>query len=125
MASLCNLKGTFKPQKAKLEVQDVNGCTKPSLTTIFQRLFPAVNLDEASGNFIMSDQFDFDELEVDKPSQGVTVKATAKDTLAYVERRILLGEGKLTIGFPASASTAGGIKPWTVKIEGKFYMLFS
>ncbi len=119
MAGKCNLRGTFTSSKAKLQVQELDGCTNPSLTEIFHRFFPAIDLDRASGNRILSDDFYFDELEVAKGSQDVTVKATAKGVLDFVERELLLTEGRLRLEFPATATTFGGITQWRVVIEGE------
>ncbi len=119
MAGICNLKGTFTSETAKLEVVESGGCTKPSLTMIFQRLFPDINLNEATEGFIISDQFELDELEVEKSSLEVTVQATAKDTLDYAQRKILVNDGKLTLGFSAGANTLVGIEFWRIKVEGE------
>eukprot|EP00794_Sanderia_malayensis_P016803 gene16803-18499_t len=118
MAGNCNLKGTFTSELATLQVEEAGECVKPSLTVIFQKLFPTINVNDATQEFILSDQFDFKKLEVVKSSKEVTIEASAKDTLDYSERRILVSEGELTLGFSASGSSVLGIENWRIKIEG-------
>ncbi len=60
-----------------------------------------------------------------KSNKEVIIEANAKDTIAFVDRTILINDGKLTLGFSASADTVVGVKFWSIKIEGKFYVVFS
>lgn len=64
IAGNCNLKGTITPDNAELAVEKTDSCTKPSLKVIFEKLFPIINLQEATQGFILSDQYVLDKLDV-------------------------------------------------------------
>ena len=117
MAGSCNLKGTFTADKAVLDVES-GSCEKPSLAVIFQKLFPDIDLFEATGKVILPDQFELNKLEIAKSDKEVSIDATAKETLNFVERKMLIKDGKLNLGFTAGAH-AVGIKLWKIKIEGR------
>ena len=119
MAGSCNLKGTFTDEKAVLAVEDGGGsCAKPSLNLIFAKLFPEINLNTATEKFILAEQFFFKKMEIIKSSKEVSLDATAKDKLTYCERKIILEDGTLNLGFTAGAPVVG-IKLWKIKVEGR------
>ena len=118
IAGSCSLQGTFSGGKAVLKVQSEDDCTNPSLTVIFTKLFPSIEVAETTQNFIIPDKFDFDELEIVTATKKVTVKAAAKDTWAIAERRLLLGDAKLTLGFTAGTQITG-MKDWKVHVVGR------
>ena len=94
-------------------------CIKPSLKVIMTKLFPAVKVVETTENFILPDKFDFEELEIVIGTKEVTVKSSAKDSWGIAERKLLLGDAKLTLAFTAGKEVKG-MKDWKIHVVGKF-----
>ena len=84
---------------------------------IFDALFPTVDVLASTDNFINHESFEFESLEIVKATSEVTIEAKAKDTWAFVERKILLGDAKLTLGFTAGQPLTS-IKNWRIKAVG-------
>ena len=118
IAGSCSLQGTFSGGKAVLKVKAEGECTKPSLKVIFTKLFPSIKVAETTENFILPDKFDFDELEIVTATKEVIIKAAAKDSWGISERRLLLGDAKLTLGFTAGKQITG-MKDWKVHVVGR------
>ena len=118
IAGSCSLQATFNTDKAVLKVKSEGGCTKPSLNIIFTKLFPSVMVAETTENFILPDKFNFEELEIATATKEVKVKATAKDAWGIAERRLLLGDAQLTLGFTAGKEVKG-MKDWELHVVGR------
>ena len=118
IAGSCSLQGTFSPEKAILKAKSESGCTKPSLKVIFTKLFPAVQVAQTTENFILPDKFDFEELEIASATKEVKIKSAAKDAWGIAERRLLLGDAKMTLEFTAGKEVRG-MKDWKIHIVGR------
>ena len=121
IAGSCSLDATFSGEKAELKTKADGKCTKPSLKVIFEKLFPAVKVSETTENFIIPEKFDFEELTIDIATKEVKVKGAARDSWGIAERRLLLENAKLTLGFTAGKAITG-IKDWEIHVEGMFFM---
>ena len=119
IAGSCSVEATFSGEKADLKTKAEGGCTKPSLKAIFEKLFPAVKVSETTEKFIIPEKFDFEELTIDIATKEVKVKGAARDTWGIAERRLLLGDAKLTLGFTAGKAITG-IKDWEIHVVGMF-----
>ena len=118
IAGSCSLQGTFSGGKAEIKVKPEGDCTKPSLKVIMAKLFPSINVAETTENFILPDKFDFEEMEIVAATKEVTVKAAAKDSWGIAERRLLLGDAKLTLGFTAGEEVKG-MADWELHVVGR------
>ena len=118
IAGSCSLQGTFSSEKAILKTKSEDGCTNPSLKVIFTKLFPEVQIADTTENFILPDNFDFDELEIAIGTKEVKVKSTVKDVWGIVDRKILLSDAKLTLEFTAGNEVTG-MKDWKLHAVGK------
>ena len=119
IAGSCSVDATFNEEKAELKTKAEGECTKPSLKAIFEKLFPAVKVSETTENFIIPEKFDFEELTIDIATKEVEVKGAARDSWGIAERRLLLGDAKLTLGFTAGKAITG-IKDWEIHVVGMF-----
>ena len=117
IAGSCSLQGTFSDKNAVLKVKPEGGCTKPSLKIIMSKLFPSINVAETTENFILPDKFDFEDMEIVNATK-VTVKAAAKDSWGIAERKLLLGDAKLTLGFTAGEEIKG-MADWKLHVVGR------
>ena len=118
IAGSCSLQGTFSSEKAVLKVKFEGDCTKPSLKVILTKLFPSVEVVETTENFIIPEKFNFEELEIVIATKEVKAKASAKDIWGIGERRLLLGNAKLTLGFTAGM-VVRGMKDWKLHVVGR------
>ena len=123
IAGSCSLQGTFSSEKAILKAKSESGCTKPSLKVIFTKLFPAVQVAQTTENFILPDKFDFEELEIATGTKEVKIKSSARDSWGIAERKLLLGDAKLTLEFTAGKEVKG-MKDWKIYVVGKFSKSF-
>ena len=119
IAGSCSIDAKFASDKATLTAKDAGGCTKPSVKMIFDALFPSVDVLASTDNFINPESFEFESLEIVSATKEVTIEAKAKDTWAFVERKILLGDAALTLGFTAGQPLTS-IKNWKIKAVGMY-----
>ena len=105
-----------------METSKAGGCTKPSLAVVMRKLFPTISIDSTTDSFILPDNFVFEGLEIVRDNKEVTIKAMSKESWGMSERRILLENAKLTLGFTAN-QTITNIKNWHIKVKGLFKVL--
>ena len=105
-----------------METSKDGGCTKPSLAVVMRKLFPTISVDSTTDNFILSDNFIFERLEIVRSNKEVSIEARAKESWGMSERRILLEDAELTLAFSAN-QTITDIKNWHIKVKGLFKVL--
>lgn len=123
IAGSCSVEGTFTADKAVLKTKEEAACTKPSLQIIFNKLFPSVKVHDSTENFILPEMFNFEELDLDIATKEVKVKGSIKDSAwPIAERRLLLGDAKLTLEFTAGKPVTG-MKDWKIHAVGSLNIL--
>ena len=118
IAGSCSLQATFGGGKVVLKVKEEGKCTKPSLKVIFTKLFPSIKVAETTENFILPDKFNFEELDIVTATKEVKIRGSAKDSWGIAERRLLLGDAKLTLGFTAGKEVKD-MKDWELHVVGR------
>ena len=102
IAGSCNINTRFTSQKVTMETNTAGGCTAPSLDFVMKKLFPEIDVDSKTDDFVSADHFVFETLEIVRSSKEVTIKAKAKESWKMSERKILLENAELTLGFTAN-----------------------
>ena len=102
IAGSCNIIARFTAQKVTMETNTAGSCTKPSLAVVMEKLFPKIDVDLKTEGFISADHFVFESLEIVRSSKEVTIKARAKESWRMADRKIILENAELTLGFTAN-----------------------